>query len=108
MTTSATAHSKLFNVVVVPTSAHVAGNQTLLLSATRQDRGLRLVSAPMQEPALRQTLALAGATNLQVEQLLRGNRMTNGGRNTDYLFFTQEQLLAAGLKSDQPPVDTGI
>lgn len=92
-----TLHSKLFNVVVVPTSAHTDGNQTLMLSAMRRDRALRLVSAPLTEPLLRQTLAAAGATPLETEHLLRGNRMAYGGRRTEYRYFTEEQLLGAGL-----------
>ncbi len=96
--TTETQHSKLFNVVVVPTSAYgAAGGQTLLLSAMRRDRGLRLVSEPMVEERLRATLALAGASALATEQLLRGNRMAHGGRRTDYLYFTEEQLRHAGL-----------
>jgi hypothetical protein len=97
-----TPHSKLFNVVVVPTSAHAEGNQTLLLSAMRHDRGLRLVSEPMPEADLRRTLALAGASLLETEQLLRGNRMAYGARRTDYLHFTEEQLLRAGLAPEPP------
>lgn len=105
MSTPATPQSKLFNVVVVPTSAHAEGNQTLMLSAMRRDRGLRLVSVALPEPELRTTLMLAGATARQVEELLRGNRMAHGGRRTDYLYFTEAQLLSAGLKPEQPLAD---
>ena len=96
-----TAHSKLFNVVVVPTSAHAEGNQTLILSAMRRDRGLRLVSPPWQEEQVREALALTGASHAQTEQLLRGNRMAHGGRRTDYLYFTEEQLVKAGLAPER-------
>ncbi len=105
MTTSKTLFSDLFNVVVVPTSGYAEGGQTLLLSAMRRDRWVRLVSAPLPESGIRAALALAGATPLQTEQLLRGNRMAHGGRRTDYLYFTEEQLTRAGLVPEQPKAE---
>ena len=105
--TSQTLFSDLFNVVVVPTSSYAEGNQTLLLSAMRRDRWVRLVSPPMPESGIREALALAGATQLQIEQLLRGNRMAHGDRRTDYLYFTEEQLTRAGLVPEAPRPEPG-
>ena len=67
----------------------------------RQDRGLRLVSPSLEESELRAMLARAGASPLHIEELLRGNRMAHGGHRTDYLFFTEEDLLRAGLAPEQ-------
>ena len=101
MTEASVPLSKMFNLVIVPTSAYVEGDQTLLLSAMRHDRGLRMVSSPLREAEVRRALARAGATGLQTEQLLRGNRMAYGGRRTDHLRFSEQQLLAAGMVPEQ-------
>ena len=96
-------HSQLFNVVVLPATPSAAIRRLYQLSATRNDRALRLVSPLWSEPELRAGLEAAGASNLHIEQLLRGNRMVHGGRETRKLFFTQPQLLTIGLTPVPPP-----
>ena len=105
-------HSQLFNVVVLPATAAEAYSvavptlapQLYQLSASRNDRALRLVSPLWSLPQLHAALYAIGTPRLHVEQLLRGNRMAHGGRDTRKLFFTQAQLLAMGLApAPEPP-----
>ncbi len=101
--TSQTPHHLLFNVVILPTTAADATPPLFQLSASRVDRELRLVSPHWSEPQLRQAFRSIDTPSLQVEHLLRGNRMAHGGRDTRRLFFTTEQLLAMGLAPAPEP-----
>ena len=92
-----TPHSLLFNVVVLPTTPADATPPLFQLSATRNDRELRLVSPHWSESELRAAFVAIATPSLHVEQLLRGNRMALGGRDTRKLFFTTEQLTTMGL-----------
>ncbi len=101
-------HSELFNVVVLPATAPAAASdlapRLYQLSATRNDRALRLVSPLWPETQVRAALHGIGTSGMHVEQLLRGNRMAHGGRDHRKLFFTQPQLLQIGLApAPEPP-----
>lgn len=89
---------QMFNLVILPRSSAGSPEPLWQISATRVDGSLRLVSPSWQEAQLRGAMASLGVTNVQFENLLRGNRMANGGRDTTRIFFDQEHLLAAGLK----------
>ena len=90
-------HEDLFNVVILPVSPVALAPRLYQLSATRNDRALRLISPHWSEPQLRAAFGLIDTPNLHIEQLLRGNRMAHGGRDTRKLFFTAEQLETMGL-----------
>ena len=98
-----TPHHQLFNVVVLQTSAAEASPTLFQLSATRNDRELRLLSPHWTEPELRAAFHHIETPRLHVEQLLRGNRMASGGRDTRRLFFTTEQLTTMGLAPAPEP-----
>ena len=99
-------HHQLFNVVVLPVTPAEATPPLYQLSATRNDRGARLVSPLWSEPQLRAAFALVDTADLHIAQLLRGNRMAFGGRDTRKLFFTADQLLAIGLAPAPEPEKT--
>ena len=98
-----TPHQQLFNVVILQTSPADASPTLFELSATRVDRGLRLLSPHWTEPELRTAFHSIDTPRLHVEQLLRGNRMAFGGRDPRKLFFTAEQLTTMGLAPAPEP-----
>ena len=95
-----TPHHELFNAVILPVTAPEAALPLFQVSATRNDRLLRLLSPHWSEPELRAAFGSLATPTLHIEQLLRGNRMVSGGRETRKLFFTAEQLLAIGLLAE--------
>ena len=110
----------MFNVVILPVAAgQTSAGQVIAceappplfqLSATRNDRGLRLVSPHWSEPELRTAFALVHTPDLHIAQLLRGNRMVFGGRDNRKLSFTVDQLLTMGLTPEpaRDPEQTGL
>ena len=91
-------HSSRFNLVILPAGKVSAGpDRTYQLSATRGDGSLRLVSPHWQERKVRSALAQTGISNLQTEELLRGNSMSFAPRSSRRLSFTESELLALGL-----------
>ena len=95
-----TPHDLLFNVVILPVTAAEATPPRFQLSASRNDHELRLLSPHWTMTELRAAFRQNGTPDLHVEQLLRGNRMVFGGRDTRKLFFTPEELLAMGLEPE--------
>lgn len=91
------ARNQQYNVVIVPTSSFAAGDQRFVLSASRLDRGSFLVSPEWTEAEVRSALAGVGLSLVQIEELLRGNRMAFGGRETKLLLFSLEPLVDMGL-----------
>jgi hypothetical protein len=89
--------SHLFNLVILPACDPSSLTPEWTISATRTDRQLRFTSPAWDAGALSAAMQNMGVSNVQLQNLLRGNRMANGGRDPHRLFFNEQQLRLAGL-----------
>ena len=106
-------YSYLYNAVILPlTPVSAPGGQLFQISASRNDRDVpRMISPPSSMIELRRAFFAGGISELEFQELLRGNRRASGGRDARRLLFTLEQLETMGLATDvskpaPPPAPT--
>lgn len=108
------AYSHLYNAVILPvTLLNTLSGTRYQVSANRNDRdAARYLSPVWAEAQLRSAFLLAGTTEAEFQELLRGNRRAGGGRDAHRVLFTEVQLRAMGLTLDlsrsEQPVETAV